>query len=140
MLSGTDWRLATRRANSIFPAPSSRGSAIESERMYSPRSRSCCDAACSVAAVSTPDMILPDEVFDIGKAGCSSSTFWATFDEIRTALASDHPPRDRYSQVFWPKLYEALFSALGAFLFVNLLGLLFLGTRSVLRWISAGYR
>ena len=80
------------------------------------------------------------EVFDIGKAGCSSSTFWATFDEIRTALASDHPPRDRYSQVFWPKLYDALGYALVAFVAANLLGLLFLGTRSVLRWISAGYR
>jgi hypothetical protein len=28
----------------------------------------------------------------------------------------------------------------GAFLFVNLLGLVFLGTWSVARWISAGYR
>jgi hypothetical protein len=80
------------------------------------------------------------EVFDIGKAGCSYRTFWATFDEIREALASDHPRADRYSQVFWPKLYDALFTALAAFVFVNLLGLLFLGTRGVFRWISAGYR
>jgi hypothetical protein len=34
----------------------------------------------------------------------------------------------------------ALLNALGAFLFVNLLGLLFLGMRSVFRWRSAGYR
>jgi hypothetical protein len=80
------------------------------------------------------------EVFDIGKAGCSYSSFWATFDEIREALASDHPRADRYSQVFWPKLYDALGYALVAFVAANLLGLLFLGTRSVLRWISAGYR
>jgi hypothetical protein len=78
-------------------------------------------------------------VIDIGKAGCSNSSFWATFDEIREALASDHP-RDRYSQVFWPKLYDALAYALVAFVVVNLGGLLFLGTRSVFRWISAGYR
>ena len=79
-------------------------------------------------------------LIDIGKAGCSNDRFLATFDEIRTALASAEPSGDRYSQVFWPKLYDALGYALVAFVAANLLGLLFLGTRSVLRWISAGYR
>jgi hypothetical protein len=79
-------------------------------------------------------------LIDIGKAGCSNDRFLATFDEIREALASAEPSGDRYGEVFWPKLYGALFNALGAFLFVNLLGLLFLGTRRVFRWISAGYR
>ena len=79
-------------------------------------------------------------LIDIGKAGCSNDRFLATFDEIRTALASADPSGDRYSQVFWPKLYGALFNALGAFVVVNLLGLLFLGTQIVARWISAGYR
>jgi hypothetical protein len=80
------------------------------------------------------------EVIDIGKAGCSNSTFWATFDEIRTALASADPPDDQYSQVFWPKLYNAVFYAFAAFVVVNLVGLLFLGAQGVFRWISAGYR
>jgi hypothetical protein len=31
------------------------------------------------------------EVIDIGKAGCSNSSYWATFDEIRMALASADP-------------------------------------------------
>jgi hypothetical protein len=79
------------------------------------------------------------EMFDIGKAGCSGSSFWATFAEIRSALASDHP-RDRYSEVFWSNLYGALFMASGAFLLVNLLGLLFLAARAALRWVWAGYR
>jgi hypothetical protein len=39
--------------------------------------------------------------------------------------------------VNWLKLYEALFNALGAFVVVNLGGLLFLGTRGVFRWIRA---
>ena len=80
------------------------------------------------------------DVIDIGKAGCSNSTFWATFDEIRTALASTDPSDDQYSQVFWPKLYNAVFYAFAAFIVVNLVGLLFLGARGVVRWISAGYR
>src|SRR5262245_7640380 len=32
------------------------------------------------------------EVFDIGKAGCSTSTSWATFQEIREAAAQSEPP------------------------------------------------
>jgi hypothetical protein len=46
-------------------------------------------------------------LIDIGKAGCSSDRFLATFDEIRTARASAEPSGDRYSQVFWPKLWGA---------------------------------
>jgi hypothetical protein len=65
------------------------------------------------------------EVIDIGKAGCSNSSYWATFDEIRMALASADPPRDRYSQVFWPKLYDAFFIPLGAFVVVNWSGCCF---------------
>ena len=79
-------------------------------------------------------------LIDIGRAGCSHDSFFATFDEIRTALTSTEPSGARYSQVFWPKLYDAPLIALGAFLVVNFWGMLFLGTRSVFRWISAGYR
>jgi hypothetical protein len=81
-----------------------------------------------------------EEVIDIGKAGCSNSSFWATFDEIHMAIAQPDPPEDRYNQVFWPELYNALFLALGVFLIVNLLGLLSLGARGALRWVRAGYR
>jgi hypothetical protein len=87
-------------------------------------------------------------LIDIGKAGCSNSSFWATFDEIRVAVGKQPPPPDqgwvseseRYSQVFWPKLNNALFAALAGFVVVNLGGLLFLGGRRVFRWILAGYR
>ena len=80
------------------------------------------------------------EMFDIGKAGCSYRTFWATFNEIRREIGSADPRDDTYSRHFWPNLYGALFTALGAFVVVNLGGLLFLASRSVFRWISAGYR
>ena len=46
----------------------------------------------------------------------------------------------RYSEVFWPKLHNAAFYALAAFIAVNLGGFLFIGGRGVFRWISAGYR
>ena len=79
-------------------------------------------------------------LIDIGRAGCSNDRFLATFDEIRTALASD-PPRDRYSEVFWPQMYIELSLAFGwVFVIVNVLGLLFLGARGAFRWVWAGYR
>jgi hypothetical protein len=83
------------------------------------------------------------EVIDIGRAGCSNSTFWATFDEIREALARPEPPPELwrgFGEVFRFKLYEALFLALAAFVAVNLAGFRFLGARSVFRWILTGYR
>jgi hypothetical protein len=80
------------------------------------------------------------DVIDIGKAGCSSSTFWATRDEIRKAVAQTDPPVSGYSRVFWFKLGEALFAAAYAFVAVNLAGLLFLGVRGLFRWVRAGYR
>ena len=46
----------------------------------------------------------------------------------------------RYSEVFWPKLHNAAFYALAAFIAVNLGGFLFIGGRGVFRGISAGYR
>jgi hypothetical protein len=82
------------------------------------------------------------EVIDIGKAGCSNSSFFATFDEIREAVARPDPPAEGrgFGDVFPFKLLDALFAALGAFLAVNLLGFLFLGARSLFRWVRAGYR
>jgi hypothetical protein len=80
------------------------------------------------------------EVIDIGKAGCSSSTFWATRDEIRMALAQTDPSDSRYAEVFWPKFYFAMLNALALLVFVNLLGLVFLATRATFRWVWAGFR
>ena len=45
-------------------------------------------------------------LIDIGKAGCSSDRFLATFDQIRTARASADPG-DRYGEVFWPTAWGA---------------------------------
>jgi hypothetical protein len=81
------------------------------------------------------------EVIDIGKAGCSNSSFFATFDEIREAVALRDPPTEwrGFGEVFHFKLFEALFAALGAFLAVNLAGVLFLGARGLFRWVRTGY-
>jgi hypothetical protein len=43
-----------------------------------------------------------DGLIDIGRAGCSSSSFLATFDEIRMMVARTDPPASRYGEVFWP--------------------------------------
>jgi hypothetical protein len=80
------------------------------------------------------------EMFDIGKAGCSYRTFWATFDEIRSEIGSADPRDDTYSRRLWPELEFAFYSALLALAAVNLLGLLFLAARGALRWVWAGYR
>jgi hypothetical protein len=81
------------------------------------------------------------EVIDIGKAGCSNSSFFATFDEIREAVTRSDPPAEwrGFGEVFSFKLYEALFAACGAFLVVNLAGVLFLGARGLVRWVRTGY-
>lgn len=82
------------------------------------------------------------EVFDIGKAGCSDTSFWATFEEIREAVAHPDPPEwwRGFGEVFRSKLEEALFPVLAAFVAVNLAGFLFLGARGLFRWVRAGYR
>jgi hypothetical protein len=80
------------------------------------------------------------EVIDIGRAGCSNSSFWATFDEIRDAAARSEPEGLRFGEVFQFNLLVGLFNALAAFLAVNLLGFLFLGARSLFRWVRAGYQ
>ena len=80
------------------------------------------------------------EVIDIGRAGCSESSFLATFDEIRAALATADPSENRYKEVFWPKLYSAMLNAFSVLVVLNLAGFLFLGARGVFRWVRAGYR
>jgi hypothetical protein len=82
------------------------------------------------------------DVIDIGRAGCSNSTFWASYDEIRAAVArSEPPPEDlRFSVVFWFQSINALFFAVAAFIAVNLAGVLFLGIRGLFRWLRTGYQ
>jgi hypothetical protein len=82
------------------------------------------------------------DVIDIGRAGCSNSTFWASYDEIRAAVArSEPPPEDlRFSEVLWFKSINALFFAVAAFIAVNLAGVLFLGIRGLFRWVRTGYQ
>ena len=77
---------------------------------------------------------------DIGRAGCSSSSFFATFDEIRMALSSVDPPdADEYWRLFRIKGTDALIYGVFAFLLVNVGAFLFLGARKIFRWIAAGY-
>jgi hypothetical protein len=79
-------------------------------------------------------------VFDIGRAGCSDTRFLATFNEIRMAIAQTDPSDSRYAEVFWPKFYIGMSNALAFLVFVNLLGLVFLGARGTFRWVRAGFR
>jgi hypothetical protein len=81
-------------------------------------------------------------LIDLGRAGCSSKSFLATFEEIRMANARPKPPPDqlRFGDVFQFHLYGGLIVALAAFLAVNLLGFLFLGARSLFQWVRGGYR
>jgi hypothetical protein len=86
--------------------------------------------------------VRPD-VIDIGRAGCSNSTFWASYDEIRKAVARDAgPPAEEliFGRVIWLKLIEALIYAVTALVAVNLAGVLFLGARGLFRWVRTGYR
>jgi hypothetical protein len=82
------------------------------------------------------------DVIDIGRAGCSNSTFWASYDEIREAVARSEPPAEqlRFGTVLWFKLIEALIFAVAAVIAVNLAGVLFLGARGLFRWVRSGYR
>jgi hypothetical protein len=82
------------------------------------------------------------EVFDIGTAGCSNGRFWATFEEIREAVARPDPSvyGRGFGEVFRYEMYGALFSAFGAFVLVNLAGFVLLGARGLFRWVRAGYR
>jgi hypothetical protein len=82
------------------------------------------------------------EVFDIGGAGCSNKQFWATFDEIREAVAQSEPPAfgGGFGEDLRFKLMDALAYAFAAFLLVNLVGFVVLGARGLFRWVRAGYR
>jgi len=81
-------------------------------------------------------------LIDIGRAGCSSGKFLATFDEIRDAAKRPAPPKpeDDYLAIYMPHMGVWLVLALIAFCAVNLLGLLFIGVRSTASWIKAGFR
>jgi hypothetical protein len=82
------------------------------------------------------------DVIDIGRAGCSTSTFWASYDEIRAAVARSGPPAEdlRFGEVFWFQSIIALFLVAAAFIAVNLAGVLFLGIRGLCRWMRTGYQ
>jgi len=64
-------------------------------------------------------------LIDIGRAGCSSSSFLATFDEIRDALAKTNPPdpSPEYRRIFSIWVIDGLVNALLGFVVVNLAGL-----------------
>jgi hypothetical protein len=76
---------------------------------------------------------------DLTKVGCSSkSQFLVSYDELSraregkfTELLEDAPP------VF--NTVSIGFLALAAFLIVNLLGLAFIGARTVVRWVTEGF-
>ncbi|WP_157088209.1 hypothetical protein [Bradyrhizobium jicamae] len=80
-------------------------------------------------------------LLDLGKVGCASEPFRASFDEIRQA-------RDGVWRRDWQEtrfdMKAAAEYALGyaavALLLVNLLGLAFVAVRAVFGWIATGYR
>jgi len=78
---------------------------------------------------------------DIGRAGCHTGTFPATFNEIHEALNSPRPaePASSYFEHWWNVATLWLFLGSAAFIVVNLIGLAFIGVRSVARWILAGF-
>ena len=81
----------------------------------------------------------PYGLIDVGKAGCSSTQFLATFDEIEDASRQPEPSTFD-SRVFWKAFLVYIPMAAIAFLSVNALGLLFIVVRGVGRWVLAGFR
>ena len=81
----------------------------------------------------------PYGLIDVGKAGCASTQFLATFDEIKDASMQPEPSTFD-SKAFWRAFLNYIPIALIVFLSVNALGLLFLAVRGVGRWVFAGFR
>ena len=77
---------------------------------------------------------------DIGKAGCASGPFLATFDEVREALKQADPFTKRYSDVFNAEIRENFVTATIWFVATNLAALLGLLVWRVGRWVWNGYR
>ena len=78
-------------------------------------------------------------LIDVGKAGCASTQFLATFDEIKDASMQPEPSTFD-SKAFWKAFLNSIPMAVGVFLLVNALGLLYLAVRGVGRWVLAGFR
>ena len=81
----------------------------------------------------------PYGLIDVGKAGCASTQFLATFDEIKDASMQPEPSTFD-SKAFWKAFLNSIPMAVGVFLLVNALGLLYLAVRGVGRWVLAGFR
>lgn len=80
---------------------------------------------------------------DIGKAGCANKQFFATFEEIKNAMAEESPSQREIFQRYYDFKLSALSTGvLTAFVFVliNLLGLVVLATRYATDWIRQGFQ
>ena len=81
----------------------------------------------------------PYGLIDVGKAGCASTQFLATFDEIREASLQPEPSAFD-SKAFWTALLDYMPIAGLVFLLVNAPVLVFVAVRGAGRWVLAGFR
>jgi hypothetical protein len=81
----------------------------------------------------------PYGLIDVGKAGCASTQFLATFDEIRDASVQPEPSTFD-SNAFWRALLADMPIAVLVFLLINAPVLLFVAVRGAGRWVLAGFR
>lgn len=73
---------------------------------------------------------------DLSKYGCASRPFWASLEELRS-IRQGRPLFDDLPRPFpWDVVIN---KALGVFLLVNLMGVLFLAGRAAVRWIAHGF-
>jgi hypothetical protein len=78
-------------------------------------------------------------MIDLGKVGCAQRKFLSWPLEIEDAAKEKNPLDEARWQGFGWRKTIAYQKAVAAFVFVNLLGLAFLGLRRAYRWVRAGY-
>src|SRR5262245_66237093 len=81
----------------------------------------------------------PYGLIDVGKAGCASTQFLATFDEIKDASLQPEPSSFD-SKAFWHALVAYMPIAGLVFLLINAPVLLFVAISVAGRWVLAGFR
>ena len=75
---------------------------------------------------------------NLNKVGCSYRTFWASPPEMRAAREDMLPPPS-----YMPPAYnweQTAVDALLAFIAVNLIGFIVVGTKRIWQWIADGFK
>lgn len=78
-------------------------------------------------------------IIDLSKIGCADGRFLAHMHEIEKALQDEDPMGPVMQRERDWRLPIARYNAIAVFLATNLLGLLFLGGKSVFGWVRRGY-